>query len=356
MRTHRSSSALLFSTFALVVLVTAARPTAAADPVPSAAPAATTSPTQQADDLFLKGKALLKEGKKQDALAAYRAAFKLRKSYDVAGNLGSLELDLGLHRDAAEHIAYALSHYAASGTTQDQLAKARQRFETARKEVCVVHVAVSVEGAEVLVDGVSIGRAPIAEDVFVDPGARRIEARFPGYVTATKSLNAKKNGTEEVKLEMVREAAAVPTATASATATGSATALPPVGPRREILIGGAVLAGMATLVGGILLGAAESQRADLIAESPKNPDGTLICAKATALGTADAACDALRARGRTANALGQAGIGALIGGGLVGLGTVGYALFARAPQKATAVRWWPVASPTTAGLVCNGAF
>jgi len=103
-------------TIALGVL---APPLAQGQPAPASTPAAATSAAQQADELFLKGKALLKEGKKQEALAAYREAWKLRKSYDVAGNLGSLEIDLGLFRDAAEHLSYALSHYAASGTTKD---------------------------------------------------------------------------------------------------------------------------------------------------------------------------------------------------------------------------------------------
>ncbi len=326
-----------------------AGPTAAADPVPSAAPAATTtSAIQQADDLFLKGKALLKEGKKQEALAAYRAAFNLRKSYDVAGNLGSLELDLGLHRDAAEHIAYALSHYAASGTTQDQLAKAKQRFETARKEVCVVHVAVSVEGAEVFVDGVSIGRAPIAEDVFVDAGARKIEARFPGYVTATKSVDAKKGGTEEVKLDLAPVPAPTATVTASATAT-----VPP--PSRSMVpafvIGGGAIAG--AIVGAGLLVSWGDKRGE--AQRTANSilaDGNSCVPGA---GNFDARCAGVESTTRTSTSLKYAGTGTLVGAGVLMAGAGAYLFWAMsgAPAKST-IGVAPVVSKDGAALLLSG--
>src|SRR5262245_10412829 len=92
-----------------------------------------TDAAAQADEHFRKGKELLKEGKRREAREKYLAALKLKKSYDVAGNLGSLELLLKMPRDAAEHLAFAVRNYASTGTTPEQLEKAKQKLAEAKK-------------------------------------------------------------------------------------------------------------------------------------------------------------------------------------------------------------------------------
>lgn len=332
------------------------QPLANAQPAPASIPAAATSAAQQADDLFLKGKALLKEGKKQEALAAYREAWKLRKSYDVAGNLGSLEIDLGLFRDAAEHLSYALSHYAASGTTKDQLDKARQRLDTARKEVCALRIAVNAGGAEVLLDGVSIGRAPFTEEVFVDAGARTIEARLAGHVTAVRKLDAKKGATEEVKLDLVPLAAATVTAAATTPPTGS----PTVAPRSMVpayVMGGV---GVASLIaGGVLVGVAEGRRGEVRSKMPRDAGGTPLCGQSAPAGAAPGSvCDQLRSTAETANVLGNTGIAFFAIGGTVIAGAVAYWLWpvkSTAPAKASLILA-PMIGSDGGGLQWRGSF
>src|SRR5262245_51434311 len=61
-----------------------------------------------ADAYFLRGKALLKEGDVKGAYREYKACWDLRKTYDIAANLGNVEYELGLPRDAAEHLAFSI--------------------------------------------------------------------------------------------------------------------------------------------------------------------------------------------------------------------------------------------------------
>lgn len=69
------------------------------------------APQQSSEtDLFSRGKALFAEGKYPEAHEAYRKAWQRSPSYDVAGNLGNVEIKLGRWADAVEHLTYAREH------------------------------------------------------------------------------------------------------------------------------------------------------------------------------------------------------------------------------------------------------
>jgi hypothetical protein len=258
-------------------------------------------------------------------------------------------------------MSYALSHYAASGTTKEQLDKARQRFEAARKEVGTLRITVNVEGAEVLVDGVSVGRAPLADDVFVEAGKRIVEARLIGQVTATKTLDMKKGATEDVKLELV---AAVPTATASATvkATASATATAPTAtPRSKVpafVLGGAGIASL--IVGAALYGGGEGKKNDVSSTEPRGADGKPLCSKTDPPTGPDAHADCEKVRNslRDANTLTNTGIALFPIGALALAGAAAYLIWPAAPaaQKKSAWRIVPAVSTSGAGAIWTGSF
>src|SRR5271156_5274778 len=88
----------------------------------------------QAEDAFAKGD-------KQGAYNAYRAAWALQKSYDIAGNLGNVELKLGKYRDAAERLAFSLENFPPTGEEATQKATERKLAE-AVKEIGRLHLRV----------------------------------------------------------------------------------------------------------------------------------------------------------------------------------------------------------------------
>ena len=123
---------------------------------------------QQADEHFLKGKSLLKGGNVRGAYEEYKTSWNLKRTYDIAANLGNLELSLGMPRDAAEHLAFSVRNYAITGTTPERLDKTKQLLAQARAQVTALTIHVNVDGAEVAIDGKVVGRAPIVEEVYVD--------------------------------------------------------------------------------------------------------------------------------------------------------------------------------------------
>lgn len=162
-----------------------------------------------ADRSFEQGTTALKAGKYEDARHAFEAVWKQRKTHDVAANLALAELQLGKHRDAAEHFAFALRNFPVTG---DQAIRKgiEGAFADAKKHVMTLRVIVSIDGAEVTIDRSVVGRSPIADEIFVEPGARTIEARLPGHVTAVQKLEAKQGASDKIELALRPEDQVVP--------------------------------------------------------------------------------------------------------------------------------------------------
>ncbi len=121
--------------------------------------------SQQADEHFRRGKALLQEGQRHQAYEQYLEAWKLKQTFDTAANLGNIELELGMSSDAAEHLAFSLRSYAVTGTTKEQIDRIKSVFAQARALVIAVSIHTNVDGAEVLVDGRTIGRSPVVSEI-----------------------------------------------------------------------------------------------------------------------------------------------------------------------------------------------
>src|ERR1700760_887068 len=90
--------------------------------------------SDRANLLFKKGKVAFNEGKYQDALRIYSEAWRLKQSPDIAANLAQTESELGKHRDAAEHFAYALAHLLPSSTDEQKQALA-EGLQSEKKEI-----------------------------------------------------------------------------------------------------------------------------------------------------------------------------------------------------------------------------
>lgn len=326
--------------------------------------------TQQADEHFHKGKELMASGRVKEAREEYLTAFRLRRSYDVAGNLGSAELTLGFPRDAAEHLLFALHHYAASGTTAAQLETAKQRFAEAERQVGRLKVSVSMNGADVLVDGTVVGRAPLDEDVFVEPGERTVEARLAGYEPAKQTIKSGKGTAQLVTLKLtVADPPPVPTASAVPLASASATALPPPvpsgstapivpvvagGPSKPVLITGGVVTGLAVMAGVVftVLANGKASDADQQRHNLVQTQGAPAC---TGMNV-PADCATLSSTTDARATMSNLAAWSFLGAGAIGAATVIYALAApkRVPQQG--VRVAPIVSGTTAGITLGGVW
>jgi hypothetical protein len=326
---HRYRWALAFGSTLYVVAAIAASTGAHAQTAPLG-----TEASQQADDLFKKGKDLYQRGKLREAYEAYRDAWKLKQSYDIAANLANTELQLGMEIEAAEHLAFCIRNFPATGD-KAQIDRVRAQFEAVRKELGALVVRANIEGAELFVDGVSVGRAPLGREVFVKPGAHVVEAKLPGYAPTKQEVVATLGPAQEVALVLMEmkpkelpHQQQQPSGVQPSAVVGDTQGVrspiaddgnrPPV--RTVVLVAGGAAAG-AGLVAGIIFTVvanghasdAEAQRGALTAAG-----GPSVCAAMTP------ACEELRSSMQGAADFGSAAIWSFVGAGVVGAATAIY--------------------------------
>src|SRR6185436_10528637 len=75
-------------------------------------------------------------------------------------------------------------------------------IEEMKKKVGTLKIITNVEGAELLVDDVSVGKAPLANPVVVNVGRRKLSATSSGYTPATKTVEIAGEALAEVSLEL----------------------------------------------------------------------------------------------------------------------------------------------------------
>ncbi|AUX20260.1 hypothetical protein SOCEGT47_007260 [Sorangium cellulosum] len=192
------SLALLLSAATLI----AAPGVAAAQPAAPQETSASGDAAKRADALVDKAKRLYLGGKYEEAEATLMSAWELNPTFDVAYNLGNTKYQLKKHREAAQYLSFALRNWPLLKSVAKLKPTAEQRLAESRAQVGAVTVAVSAVGAEVLVDGQVVGRAPLEGELFVEPGEHQVEARLQGYAPASQTVRVAKGGTAEVSLTM----------------------------------------------------------------------------------------------------------------------------------------------------------
>jgi hypothetical protein len=149
--------------------------------------------------LFRRGVEAMKEERWQAAHAALLAAWKLERHFQIAANLGLAELRLGKHRDAAEHLAFVLRE-APDEIKPSQREHVRRSLEEARQRVAALRIAVNRDGAQIFVEGAPVGTSPLIHEIYVEPGARTVEARLPNGATRQVSVDLLAGHTRRVGL------------------------------------------------------------------------------------------------------------------------------------------------------------
>lgn len=189
----------------------------------SAQPA--TTPVAQADPVeqeFQQGVAAARQGNFAEARRHYLEAWKIRRTHDVAANLGGAELQLGDYRDAAEHLRYALDHLAASKATEKRDAMTRD-LEEAKRSLVTLRLHVEPANANVFLNGTPLGvAAELSSEVYADPGSIELRVELAGFAPQVRSLVGSRGAEHALDLALVRASetpASVPPAP-----------LPPAGP------------------------------------------------------------------------------------------------------------------------------
>ena len=146
-----------------------------------------------------KGMQLYKEGAFEAALVELERAYDLAPTYKLLYNIAVIHNQLN---DFAAALR-TYERYIAEGGGDIPAAKkqeAEKEMATLKLRVGTVNVT-TVEGAEVYVDDVSQGKAPLTT-IVVNPGKRKISASKDGYTSSTKVVTVAGNENAKVVLDL----------------------------------------------------------------------------------------------------------------------------------------------------------
>jgi hypothetical protein len=281
--------------------------------------------------LFDQGNKLYDVGKLAEAEASYLEAWRLKKSFDVAGNLGNLEADLKHWQRAAEFISYAIREFPAGGKPglRDELLR---RLAEVQKQVGGVRLVINRPGAEVFVDGRSVGTTPLLDNVFLDPGPHQIEVRLDGYPSAQAAVNVVRGQTQEVALNLAARSG-----------------------NKGVIIGGVVVFGVAAIATGIfggLYASKGSSASTLAGMVPKGAGGGCPPGGTSAPGTCGDLTSALNSQAT----FGSVAIGTGVVAGAVGIATLIYGLAGSSRGARSSFIVAPVVTAQGGSLQLKGSF
>jgi hypothetical protein len=226
----------------------------------------------------------------------------------------------------------------------------QKTFDQCKGHVGTVKVEVAtIRGAQVSVDGKVFGEAPLADDLFLEPGSHTISVTAKGYKDASKSVDVQKGIASVVKLDLVLLPPEVVVRNGP-----DQQAPPPRSKKPAIVLGGVTV--IAAVVGGVLLGVAGGKASDANDQATKLKGAHCIAPPGT---NTNAACTTLVDTASSAGSLHNAGVGMFIGAGVLGVATITYLLLPpKAAKKAssTGVRATPMVGADGAALLVSGSF
>jgi hypothetical protein len=187
MKTYAIASALLVA-LALPALATEA----GLSSLPFAERAALAQPadpiTEVARQRFADGVKAYDSGRYEDARGAFLQAYALKRNPLLLMNLAQSELRAGYAEDAGTHFQQFVREVPTASA--DQKAVAEKGIADAKKKAAYLVVIVDASGAQVSVDGVAVGKAPLLDPVFVKAGRHTVVATYAGK-SATAAVDAR---------------------------------------------------------------------------------------------------------------------------------------------------------------------
>ncbi|MGK3996869.1 PEGA domain-containing protein [Sorangium sp. So ce1024] len=320
--------------------------------------------TEESRKLFQNGVQAASESRWEAARALFLAARALHPHYTIDGNLGDCELHLGRYREAAEYLArYVRELRKDSTSTAEERARGEAAYAEARAKVGALVVRTNVDGARVLVDGTWRGVTPLADPVFVEPGAHTILVEHEDYTTKKITVQLGAGKQIDQRLELERRPAGPPPQEPLApmlpppasSAEGHAGAEERAGgPRKALLIGGAATAGAAAVAGVVFAVLSSTSAGD--ADEKEASLGASGGPNACAAGRRAADCSALRRLEENAATFGNVSAWSFIGAGVLGVTTaIVWAVDSRAEGRAK-FHASPVVGAQEGGFMVRGTW
>jgi hypothetical protein len=148
---------------------------------------------------FQQAVELYREGSYEGALAEFRKAYQISPSYRVLFNIAQTQY--ALHDFVSAHKSFI--QYKAEGRGEipaDRRAEVDEMLAKLEERVAQLQISTNVTGADIRVDGVSVGTSPLAELVSVNVGTRKVSAFKTGAPEAVRMITVA--GKESVNVEL----------------------------------------------------------------------------------------------------------------------------------------------------------
>lgn len=149
------------------------------------------------------------EGNYDDALIELQRAYELAPTYRLLYNLGVVSVAV---HDYVKALDYYDRYLKEGGTDIDaaRVEEVEKQMERLRPRIARITVTVSVPGADVRLDDVDIGHAPLSTEIPVNAGRHKVSASAPGYLPSDAFVELAGTESRRVNLQLIEAAVAGP--------------------------------------------------------------------------------------------------------------------------------------------------
>lgn len=149
---------------------------------------------------FDRGVEYVEDGDLRGAMIEFKRAYAMSPNYRVLYNLGQVCNELREYTEAQRY----LQRYLTDGGAEIDAPRRREVEATLAKlntRIATLLISSNLDGAELFVDNVSVGKAPLSEPVRVSVGTRTVSAAISGRPRVTQVVEAAGGDTLTVRLD-----------------------------------------------------------------------------------------------------------------------------------------------------------
>jgi PEGA domain len=157
------------------------------------APGARVARADELDTLVRKGVELRRQGKEQEALETFQRAAEIRKTPRVMAQMAFAEQALGQWVKAEAHLKIALEDRGDPWVAKNRLV-ITEALNNVATHLASLEVWGTPEGAEVFVDGHSVGTLPSSGAIRLPLGEVMVTVRKPAYAEVTRIVHLLNGG------------------------------------------------------------------------------------------------------------------------------------------------------------------
>ena len=155
----------------------------------------------QAQELLSQGSKLYHQGDLAGALEKFEAAYVAFPSPKLMFNIGQAKRDLGRPVEAVEAFQRFLAE--ATNASPETMAEARNSVAELRGRLGKIRIDCDTAGAQIAVDGKSVGLAPLPDLVWATPGRHQVTAKHVSAAPAIEDVEVAAGSVSTMTLRLL---------------------------------------------------------------------------------------------------------------------------------------------------------